>query len=327
MPTCTTPRVSIGLPVYNGENYLAATLEALCSQTYTDFELIISDNASTDRTAEICGDYASHDRRLRYVRNERNIGAGANYNRTFTLATGELFKWHAHDDLLAPTFLEKCVAVLDAHPDAVLCQSLVEYIDAEGKSLGVYNNRLPGADACQSSVRFAAAILVPHSCTDFFGLTRRASLLGTILHADFHGTDRALIAELAIRGRLLKVNEPLFLNREHPARYTRTANRPQDRQLWHAGQVTRRHYPVWRLYREYWRMIPRNLTDPWERWRCYGHLLHWWLVNWNGGRMAADVLAVLHPDIVARAQQLKQRWFAPEPGPGSVKSQRHGRHH
>jgi glycosyltransferase involved in cell wall biosynthesis len=323
MATRLAPRVSIGLPVYNGDNYLAATLESLLAQSYTDFELIVSDNASTDRTAEICQAYASRDRRLRYVRNERNIGAAANYNRTFELATGELFKWHAHDDLLALTCIEKCVAVLDANPDAVLCQSWVEYIDEHGQSLGVYDNLLPHADALRPSTRFAAAILVPHSCTDFFGLARRTALVGTMLHADFHGADRALIAQLALRGRLLKVNEPLFLNRDHPMRYTRTANRPQDRQLWHAGHVQSRHYPIWRLYREYWQMIPRDLTDRRERLRCYGHLLRWWQVNWNWARMAVDVLAVLNPDIVERAQRAKQRIFDPEPGPGSVKPRQH----
>jgi glycosyltransferase involved in cell wall biosynthesis len=314
------PRLSIGLPVYNGENYLAETLDSILSQTYADFELIVSDNASSDRTAEICRDYAGRDQRLRCVRNDRNIGAAANYKRTFELATGDLFKWHAHDDLLAPTFLEKCIAVLDANPDAILCQSLVAYIDEHGKSLGLYDNQLPDVDAQQPSKRFAAAILSPHSCTDIFGVARRTALVGTILHSDFHGTDRALIAELALRGRLLKVNEPLFLNRDHPARYTRTANRPQDRQLWHAGQVRRRHFPVWRLYSEYWQMIPRHLSDRQERLRCYGHLLHWWLVNWNHARMAVDILAVFNPDIVELAQRFKQRVFAPEPGRGSIKS-------
>jgi glycosyltransferase involved in cell wall biosynthesis len=116
-----TPRVSIGLPVYNGENYLAETLDSILAQTFTDFEVIISDNASTDRTETICRQYAAQDRRIRYLRNTSNLGAAKNYNRVFELSQGEYFKWNGHDDPLAPVFLERCVAVLDRHPGVVLC--------------------------------------------------------------------------------------------------------------------------------------------------------------------------------------------------------------
>ena len=95
------PRVSIGLPVYNGENYMAAAIDSLLAQTFTDFELIISDNASTDATEQICRDYAHRDGRIRYYREEVNRGAAWNFTHTFELARGEYFKWHAHDDLCA----------------------------------------------------------------------------------------------------------------------------------------------------------------------------------------------------------------------------------
>lgn len=85
-------RVSIGLPVYNGEQYLAKALDSLLAQTFTDFEVIISDNASTDRTSEICAAYLERDPRIRYYRNQQNIGAAPNFNRTFELATGMYFK-------------------------------------------------------------------------------------------------------------------------------------------------------------------------------------------------------------------------------------------
>ena len=96
------PRVSIGLPVYNGDNYLAETLDSILAQTFTDFELIISDNGSTDRTEAICRRYAAQDHRVRYVRNPSNLGAARNYKRAFELARGEYFKWNGHDDPLAP---------------------------------------------------------------------------------------------------------------------------------------------------------------------------------------------------------------------------------
>src|SRR5215472_3946539 len=101
------PRLSIGLPVYNGEDYLAESLEALLGQSYEDFELIISDNASTDSTADICRRYEKQDSRIRYVRQPRNIGAGPNHNYVVRHARGELFKWAAHDDLYARDLLKR----------------------------------------------------------------------------------------------------------------------------------------------------------------------------------------------------------------------------
>ncbi|MBS0016773.1 MAG: glycosyltransferase family 2 protein, partial [Arthrospira sp. SH-MAG29] len=129
------PRVSIGLPVYNGENFIQETLDCLLSQTFDDFELIICDNASTDRTEEICRDYAARDKRIRYYRHPENLGAAKNYNRTFELSTAEYFKWAAHDDLYAPEFLERCVEALDTHPSTVLCYPQEYWIDEQGNPL------------------------------------------------------------------------------------------------------------------------------------------------------------------------------------------------
>ena len=93
------PRVSIGLPVYNGQEFLEETLHSILNQTFNDFELIICDNASTDRTAEICRSFAKRDRRIRYYRNEINLGAAKNFNGVFFLARGEYLKWSDNDDL------------------------------------------------------------------------------------------------------------------------------------------------------------------------------------------------------------------------------------
>ena len=127
------PCVSIGLPVYNGEKFLKETLDSILAQTFEDFELIISDNASTDRTEEICKEYAAKDRRIRYYRNKENLGAGWNNNRVFELCTGEYFKWNAHDDVCAPEFLERCIKVLVQDPTVVLCYPKVTVIDEQGK--------------------------------------------------------------------------------------------------------------------------------------------------------------------------------------------------
>ena len=131
------PTLSVGLPVYNGERYLAESLDALLAQTYADFELIISDNASTDRTAEICREYAARDPRIRYVRQPVNVGAGPNHNLLVPLARGTYFKWASHDDLYAPTLLELCVRELEEHPEAVLAHCREGFIDDAGTMVRV----------------------------------------------------------------------------------------------------------------------------------------------------------------------------------------------
>ena len=114
------PRVTVGVPVFNGELFVAETLNSLLKQTFSDLEIVISDNASTDRTQEICRAYAARDWRVRYYRNDVNRGAAWNHNRVFELARGEFFKWSAADDLCAPEFLTLCVAALDRDPAAVM---------------------------------------------------------------------------------------------------------------------------------------------------------------------------------------------------------------
>jgi glycosyltransferase involved in cell wall biosynthesis len=137
-----TPRVSIGLPVFNGERYLARALDSLVAQDFEDFELIISDNASTDGTSEICQEYAGRDRRINVHRNERNIGAVGNFNRTLQLSSGDYFKWAAHDDWCAPEFLSRCVEVLDEDPSMILCFTAMGVADAEGRVFRVQREDL-----------------------------------------------------------------------------------------------------------------------------------------------------------------------------------------
>ncbi len=132
-PGSRTPRVSVGLTVYNGEPFLAETLDSLLAQTFEDFELIICDNASTDRTAEIVGDYAARDARIRYVRHPRNFGASGNERRAFALSRAPYFRWSGADDLYAPESIARCVEVLDRDPRVVLTYPKAKFIDDRGR--------------------------------------------------------------------------------------------------------------------------------------------------------------------------------------------------
>ena len=216
------PRVSIGIPVFNGEKYLRDALDSALSQTFEDFEILISDNASTDSTPEIAAEYCARDSRVRYHRQETNLGAAANFNYVFHHTTGEFFHWSSYDDMLAPEYLEECVAALDAdNGDAVLSYPQTLMIDADGNPLRVYDavtrkggstpskrlEEMIGPDERQQSHA--------HLCFPVFGLIRREALIGTSLIANMPRSDTLLLVELALRGAFIEVEKPLFLRREH----------------------------------------------------------------------------------------------------------------
>ena len=154
----TMPRLTIGLPVYNGERYLAESIESLLGQSYTDFELIISDNASTDDTSRICERYAKQDSRIRYYRQPRNVGLAPNHNFCAEQARGEFFKWAAADDLYHRDLLLRCVEVLDERPEVVLVHSYTAMIDGDGAVFQANAYRLNTA-APRASDRFRSLLL------------------------------------------------------------------------------------------------------------------------------------------------------------------------
>lgn len=300
--------VSIGIPVHNGENFLAEAIDSVLAQTFDDLELIISDNASTDGTRAICEGYAARDPRVRYVRNPCNLGAAANYNRTFALARGRYFKWLAHDDRLEPTFLERTVAVMEARPEVLLCGSRVRVIDEDGVPIGTYGSIMGEADVPSPARRFRVYVLRPHTGVDIFSLMRRSALESSLLHAHFHGADRALLAQLALRGPMVQLPETLNEIREHAQRYTRRARSARLRRDWH-GQVPGgcANIPILGLYQTYRRVVAEAALSADDRRRCRAALLRWWLVNWNAVRVAVDIAAVAMPGIVGFAESMKER--------------------
>jgi glycosyltransferase involved in cell wall biosynthesis len=240
------PRVSIGIPVYNGENYLEELLESLRVQTLEDFEVIISDNASTDRTADICRAYVARDPRFRYFRNAENVGAVRNYRCCFEPARAKYFKWANHDDLYTPTFLERCVDILDRHPDVVLAYTMTDAVDFTGRDLLKEHRNYTrvviesSRDNRDNKGRLVWVIRPQHfaestsptrrvyDClwqgfgvgiagvdTPFFGVIRADVLRTVTLDEYYYGFDVALVLELALRGRFHQVEERCFINRFH----------------------------------------------------------------------------------------------------------------
>jgi glycosyltransferase involved in cell wall biosynthesis len=237
------PTVSMGLPVYNGERFLAQAVESLLAQTFGDFELFLCDNASTDETEAIGRDLAKRDRRVRYQRNERNIGAARNFNLALSLCKGRgrFFKWVAHDDVYGPTYLEKCLGVLEQDPTAVLCHCRTVVIDDEGRELwpprrdeAAPSQAAPGPngngdwaywedlyeqprrlDSHRPHERFGQVLLATRRCFEIFGLTRAEAMAKTHGHENYYGTDKVVLAALALMGRLVEVPEVLFFRRHH----------------------------------------------------------------------------------------------------------------
>ncbi|HEX5133257.1 MAG TPA: glycosyltransferase family 2 protein [Candidatus Krumholzibacteria bacterium] len=227
----TTPRVTIGLPVYNGEVYLAEALDSLLAQTYRDFELVISDNASTDSTPDICRARAERDPRVVYLRNETNVGAMHNFNLLVGHAHGEYFKWAAHDDVHEPTYLERCVAVLDSDPGVVLAHALSRDVDDHGHAVASRPDRLAVASP-RTLTRFRDLIRREHSVQLIFGVMRTAVLRETRLLANYADCDRVLLTEIGLAGRFHETPEELFIHREHRARSTWQYTSRQTRSAW-----------------------------------------------------------------------------------------------
>jgi glycosyltransferase involved in cell wall biosynthesis len=266
------PRVSIGLPVYNGERYLAEALHSILSQTYADFELIISDNASTDGTEEICREYASRDGRIRYYRSDINKGAAWNYNRVFELSRGEYFKWASHDDSCAPNLLERCVASLDAAPEVVVSFPRTTVIDAEGGTIDMEEDDLP-LDSPDVVRRFAACLNPMKLCHNvIFGLIRRDILAGTRLIGTYLASDRSLVAELSLYGPFEELPERLFFRRKHSSNIGIAL---KDLQFYRPGLRRKFVMPEWRLFREFLRSIRRAPLGVREKARLTGTVLRW----------------------------------------------------
>ena len=213
------PRVSIGLPVYNAENFVVEAIQCVLSQTFSDWELVISDNASTDRTASICREFADKDSRIRVFQNKRNLGVSPNYNRVFQLSRGQYFAWLAHDDLFGAEFVESCLRELENDERAVLVFPKLVYIDANRRPL-----RRPARDLSISApsavARVRQLMRMEIESTDIFwsqfGLTRRDILEQSRLMDLYNGSDQVLLLDLAMRGKFKQVDKDLFFRREHP---------------------------------------------------------------------------------------------------------------
>ncbi|MEM8874870.1 MAG: glycosyltransferase [Planctomycetota bacterium] len=317
-PSPADPLVTIALPVYNGERYVREAIDSILAQSFTNFELLISDNASTDSTPQIIADYARRDPRVRLHRNERNLGAAENFNLVVELARGDFFKWAAYDDVLAPDWLKVCVEALEREPDVMLVQTRTRVIDDEGRPMRVvaipegarhivpdnpddpdaptiryadaYDAPRPGLLSVSSAVRFRE-ITRSHWMFEQFGLFRLDALRSLPLDGKYerpYGSNTVTIASVAMRSPIRELEPALFLRRYHQAQsdnldhddYIAYVN--PDSAKRRRGLLGKATLPGQvRGLLDYLQQVRRSGLPLRERLACYGVVVSWcfWLVK------------------------------------------------
>jgi glycosyltransferase involved in cell wall biosynthesis len=205
------PKVSIGVPVRNAQRFVARALDSALAQGFGDFEIVVCDNASDDGTPKVLEKYA-HDRRVRLHRNEENIGLIENVNRVFRLARGEYFRWLGADDWLEPDYLSRCVAALEARPDAVgVSTAFRVHLDTGESFQEIYAGEMP--DSSDPVARVERMLWFFHASDRYYdpvySLYRRNALARSGLIRMCNGADMILSLEMCLFGPFLHLRESL----------------------------------------------------------------------------------------------------------------------
>jgi glycosyltransferase involved in cell wall biosynthesis len=288
--------VAVGLPIYNNERYVAQSIEAILGQTFGDFVLIISDNASTDGTAEICARFARQDPRVQYHRNPVNIGLYANFNRVFELSRSKYFKWATGDDYSAPEMLADAVAVLEADPSIGLCYPRIVIIDGEGREQGRYDDKLHlmMKDPVE---RFLSVIvdrgpLVNHH----LGLLRSDAIRRTRLFGTHPSADVGFIAEMSLYGKFYEVKKHQFYRRFHSdsSSWKRGDPEHEARRL-HAANVRYVPFSTWRYHQWFWSAVLRSPIRLDQKWRAMRPLAKF--AYWDGKQLLDELRRDVPPSL------------------------------
>jgi glycosyltransferase involved in cell wall biosynthesis len=286
------PVLTIGVPVYNAENFLRKTLEGLLAQTFDDFEIIISDNASTDSTQAICEEFACLDSRISYFRYTENRGAAWNFNNTVHKARGRYFKWAAHDDLHKPEFMEKCIEALENQPNTVLAFARTVFIDADDQEIREYVYPVDLYET-PAPVRFRHFVAGGHIVHEVFGVIRTEVLRQTDLIGGYLGSDLVLLGDLALRGAFYQVPEVLFLHREHDQRSMLKPQGADNMTQWYdaskSGQFV---MPYWKRAFMNFKTLFRVPMPLSQRLQC---LLEWCRAcSWSRGNLSEELTAAIN---------------------------------
>ena len=278
-------KVSIGMPVYNSEKWVAATIESLLSQTYENTEIVISDNCSTDSSGSIISDYARMDKRIKYHRNDRNIGVNGNYNLVFQKSTGTYFKWASSNDLCHPQYIEKCVDILDSNADVVLCYPKT-FLLFENDSLEEYEDNLNLTEEC-ACMRLRHVLNKVGLNNAMNGLIRRDALAQTRLHLPYLGSDLNLLVELALLGKLFELPDRMFFRRMDGESATKYMSRDQQEAYFFPEKTRKPTFQFWRQTIGYFSSVMRNKMPADQKLCAISYLMKFSF--WNKARLINDL--------------------------------------
>ncbi|MDZ4722478.1 MAG: glycosyltransferase family 2 protein [candidate division Zixibacteria bacterium] len=284
------PVVSIALPVFNGVPFIGEAIESILSQSFKDFELIITDNASTDGTDAVCLAYAEKDSRVRYSRNEQNIGSVNNYICAFEKVRGKYFKFATANDVCAPELLERCIEVLESQPDVVLVYGRTKLMDEQGIIFQEYDDRLDLRDS-SSSERFIKFMLNVRLANALAGLIRIDQLRQTRFLGNHIASDITLMGELALRGKYFELPEFLFFRRVGKQSSTLNKSLEELKKFYDPLSKKRIALIYWRLNWEHFHSVARVSMDSKEKLKLFFFLTKH--VFWDRQKLATELLTVL----------------------------------
>lgn len=274
------PALTVGVPVFNMGAYLEAAVESILSQSFTDFEVIISDNASSDETESVGRALAARDSRVTYRRNPENLGLSANNNLLVPLARGRLFKWAPADDLLLPGYLERCVAAVEADRSIVLAYPRTRFVDGDGAPLDLHD---PGYHLVSDdpAERLHYAILANQFANAGLGVIRTDALRRTRLLPRYAGGDFRLLAELTLLGKFVEVPEELYVRRIHKGSTGGNVGNTRWLRTYWSGTRPVMRMPYWRLSRDHAGIVLGAPIPGRRKARLLGQLLWTMAYRWR----------------------------------------------
>ncbi len=267
-----SPLVTIGLPCYNSERYIRQSIDSLLAQTYSNFVLVISDNASVDSTGEICRQYAASDSRIKYFRNDVNIGNPRNFNRVFELTSTEYLKWSTADDFWEPTFLERSLEIMERDPSIALCYPQAVLVDANGGNPQNYDDvlHLVQEDPADRFLTLITRIKLAHQ---HLGMIRTSHLRQTHLLGTYVGSDNNLLAELTLYGKFFELPHRLFFRRFHKDSGSwKRGDAAHDARVYHAAGAKRATLTKWRIHLHFFSAVSTSPLPLQSKMRIYRHL-------------------------------------------------------
>lgn len=299
------PKVSIGLPVYNAERFLPTAFATLLGQSFRDTEIVVCDNASTDATAEVCRRFQREEPRIRYFRNEVNLGVTGNYNRTARLARGRYFKWASANDTCHPDYVAECVEVLDSRPDVVLCYGRTRFVMDDGSEVD-FDGDFPVMEE-RPSERWRKVLDGLRKNNAINGVLRRDTLMRTMLLGPYAWSDLTTMIELSLYGKFYLLPEVRFFRSMEAGANSADMEVADARAHYEPQTAGRLQFRKWREFYELgWAALRAPIALP-EKWAIASHLLRlvWWKEPELRGELAAGLRA-LQPssrrDTIRRAE-------------------------